>query len=314
MKKFFGIVISSLLVISMLLISASADEKLTVNGKEVKAGDTVTYEYYVGGIDDLVAAAGAYIMYDPKYLEYVDDSIGFEVFKNAMFNDQSGYIYYSAVNVMNGYDLSSERLVVSATFKVKDGVSGKTSIKHEFDEFFTIEDESTDISSDEYEDKSVLTVNTYSGQNEAPYLGTDANELGDHINSVTSENIDDLLEGNANSNAASRFSSSSSQTTNSSNSSPSGVPVTSGSASSDSSSQNSASTGAVQSDIQASSNSVDNIEASSNSIVSSNEASQSGAQEEKSGGSKVLIVIFCIVFVAACAGLAYFLINKRKNK
>lgn len=311
MKKFFGIILSFLLAISMLLISASADEKLTVNGKEVKAGDTVTYEYYVGGIDDLVAAAGAYIMYDPKYLEYVDDSIGFEVFKNAMFNDQSGYIYYSAVNVMNGYDLSSERLVVTATFKVKDGVSGETSIKHKFDEFFTIEDESTDISSDEYEDKSVLTVNTYSGQNEAPYLGTDANELGEHINSVTSENIDDLLGGNANSNAASRFSSSSSQTTNSS---PSGVPVTSGSASSDSSSQNSASIGAVQSDIQSSSNSEENIEAYTNSITSSNEASQSETQEEKSGGGKVLIVIICIVFVAACAGLVYFLINKRKNK
>ncbi len=313
MKKFFCIIISSLLIISMLCISASADEKLTVNGKEVKSGDTVTYEYYVGGIDDLVAAAGAYIIYDPKYLEYVDNSIGFDVFNNAMFNDQSGYIYYSAVNVMNGYDLSSERLVVSATFKVKDGVSGETSIKHEFDEFFTIEDESTDISSDEYEDKSVLTVNSYSGQNEAPYLGTDANELSEHINAATSEDIDDLLGGNANSNAASRFSSSSSQTPNSSLS---GIPVTSGSASSDSASLNSGSAGAIQSDIQVSSNSGVNIESSSSSdsIVSSGVALQSGSPEEKSGGSKALVVILCIVFVAACAGLAYYLINKRKNK
>lgn len=188
-----------LTLFTFLPTTAFADGDVTVNGVSVNKGDIVTYEYYVGGVEDSVAGAGCYIKYDTSCLEYVDGSIGFDIFNNAMHNIMAdeGTIYFSAVNAY-GYDLSKERLVVTVSFKVLDTAKGSITVKNEFDEFFTLENEDTDLTEDQYTDREVTTVNTYQ-ENTAPFLGTDADEMAEYMTS-DSFKLEDLFNGVPNEN------------------------------------------------------------------------------------------------------------------
>ncbi len=202
MKKLYSGIAVLMMLLTLLTImptTAFADGDITVNGVSVNKGDIVTYEYYVGGVKDSVAGAGCYIKYDTNCLEYVDGSIGFDIFNNAMHNIKAddGTIYFSAVNAY-GYDLSQERMVVTVSFKVLETATGNITIKNEFDEFFTLENEDTDLTEDQYTDREETTVNTYQ-QNTAPYLGTDADEMAQYMTS-DSFKVDDLFNGVPNEN------------------------------------------------------------------------------------------------------------------
>ncbi|MEE3449847.1 MAG: cohesin domain-containing protein [Acutalibacteraceae bacterium] len=205
MKRISKICISALLLISMFVFTlpviGSADEKMTVNGKEVKKGDTVLYEYFVEvKAEGTIAGAGCYLDYDKDCLEYIDGSIGFDIFNNAMYNITDGKIYYSAVNAY-GYDFTGEKLIISAAFKVKDTSKGAVEIKHTFDEFFTLENENEDLTKKDYVEREVVTVNDYE-KNTAPYLGTDADEMQEYIGDESFK-LDDLFTGIPNTNATS---------------------------------------------------------------------------------------------------------------
>lgn len=305
MKRRSKIAISIIVTLLMFAMStqtiAFADEKLTVNGTEVSKGDIVTYEYYAGGVDDAIAAAGCYIEFDPEFLEYIDDSIGFDVFNNALFNcnkAKEGYIYYSAVNAISGYDLSDSRLVVSLSFKVLDTAKGSTEITNTFDEFFTIEDFSTDLTSEEYTDSEKIEVNTFDGNNTSPYLGTDAEEMDKYLAS-TDYSIDEMLEGNRNTEAD----------VGSQSGTISSKPVESDAAAAVSSG---AENGGNSSDKPLS----EEISSSQNSFSDENSEKTSNASVngESKGGSGLIIAVVVIVFVAAVIGAATYLIISKKRQ
>lgn len=305
--KFFAVIMTAMLVLSVCSMSAYADEKILVNGKEVKPGDTVTFEYYVGGINDAVAAAGAFITYDPKCLKYVDDSIGFDVFNNAMFSVDDGTIYYAAVNSLSGYDLKEKKLAVSLSFEVLNSAKGSTSVKHSFDEFFTIKDESTDIDSSQYDDEVKLTVNSYNGVNSSPYLGIDANSSSPKDDS--SQTVSDILAGNPNSNVTVSSVSSVSSSAGS-NTSSAGSSVSNGSADSE------------DNDVLSSqSNASMSVSSSSDQAVSSNVAAgsqistvSSDLESEENDGGAGIVVIICVLFVVLCAGAVLYFTNSKKNR
>ncbi|MBQ1517589.1 MAG: hypothetical protein IIZ46_05255 [Clostridia bacterium] len=206
MKNRIKTCISALMILALLVcvfpVTGSADEKITVNGQEVNKGDTVLYEYFVEvKVEGTIAGAGCYLEYDKDNLEYIDGSIGFDIFNNAMYNiTDNGVIYYSAVNAY-GYDFVGEKLIISAAFKVKDNAKGAAYIKHTFDEFFTLENENEDLKKSDYVEREVVTVNDYE-KNTAPYLGTDAEEMQDYMGGDNFE-IDDLFTGVPNTNATS---------------------------------------------------------------------------------------------------------------
>jgi len=205
MKNRIKVCISALLIFALFIcavpMTGSADEKITVNGQEVNKGDTVLYEYFVEvKAEGTIAGAGCYLEYDKDNLEYVDGSIGFDIFNNAMYNITDGMIYYSAVNAY-GYDFVGEKLIISAAFKVKDNAKGEAYIKHTFDEFFTLENENEDLKKSDYVEREVVTVNDYD-KNTAPYLGTDAVEMQEFMGSDDFQ-IDDLFTGVPNANATS---------------------------------------------------------------------------------------------------------------
>ena len=124
--------------------SCFAAEQLTVNSVSVSKGDIVNYSFYMSDVTDKVEALGAFIYYDSDYLEYIDDSIGFDVLKNAMTNITEDQIYYCAIDVEDGFDFENEGLVVTASFKVLDTASGSEMIINHFDEIFTFENEDVD--------------------------------------------------------------------------------------------------------------------------------------------------------------------------
>lgn len=192
-------------VVMTLPLSAACDEKITVNGQSVSKGDTVTYEYYMSDISDAVEAVGSYIEYDASSLEYVEGSIGFDVLNNAMYNISDGVIYFSAINVMNGYDIKDEKLIVTISFKVLDGAKGSLNITNTIDEIFTLENDEADLAPDDYKTRESLTVNTYE-KNTAPYLGVDAKEVNQYLEntsgSETASGLDNYFEGNRNEDVA----------------------------------------------------------------------------------------------------------------
>lgn len=173
---------TALLAVPSFATIAFADGTVTVNGEAAAAGDTVTFEYYMGGVADPLEAAGAYIEYDPKSLEYIDGSIGFDVFSNAMFNAGKGSIYYSAIDVVNGFDLKDEKMIVKLSFKVLDGAKGDLTVTNTFDEIFTMTNEDVDLTEKDYTSRTVTSVNTYT-KNDAPHRGVDANRLEEYENS-----------------------------------------------------------------------------------------------------------------------------------
>lgn len=309
-EKIFAVIIAAVLVLSVCGVSAYADEKILVNGKEVKPGDTVTFEYYVGGINDAVAAAGAYITYDPKCLKYVDESIGFDVFNNAMFSVGDGTIYYAAVNSLYGYDLKEKKLAVSLSFEVLDSAKGSTSVKHSFDEFFTIKDESTDIDSSKYDDEAKLTVNSYNGVNSSPFLGVDANSSSPKNDS--SQTVSDILGGNPNSNVTVSSGNSVSSSTVG-NISSSGSTSVGGSGNSENSESNSDLPS--QSNALASENgSSDQTALSSAAAGTQNSNVSSDLEEDKNDGGAGIVVIICVLFVVLCAGAVLYFTNSKKNR
>lgn len=189
MKMKFNKVIFSIIFIILTIfpICAYAKEKLTVNNIEVSKGDIVTFEYYMSEVDEPIEAAGAYIIYNHDFLEYVDDSIGFDVLGNAMTNIGEETIYYCAIDVTDGFDFKEEGLVVTASFKVLDNASGATVISNSFDEIFTFENESEDLTSDDYTGRTVIKVNgNLTG--EATHSGINAANITDIETSSNAEN------------------------------------------------------------------------------------------------------------------------------
>lgn len=174
-------------------LPAFADEALTVNGEPAKVGDTITFEFRMSGVSEPLEAAGAFIEYDANSLEYIDGSIGFDVLKNAMYNIVPGKIYYSAIDIINGYDITEEHMIVKLSFTVLDGAKGDLTITNTFDEIFTFTNEEEDLSEDEYSSQTLTTVNTYV-ENDAPSPGLDANKIEEFENS-SDTNLDNYMLG-----------------------------------------------------------------------------------------------------------------------
>lgn len=183
---------SVIMVLNIFCSSSYAEQNLTVNGINVSKGDTVTFSYYMSDVDSPIEAAGAYLYYNHEYLEYIDGSIGFDILQNAMVNVGEESIYYCAINVTDGFDFKEEGLVVTASFKVLDTAEGATLVKNTFDEIFTFENEDEDLTDDDYNSRTVITVNDSSG-NTAVHSGIDANDVTETFDiALTSENNSDI--------------------------------------------------------------------------------------------------------------------------
>jgi len=183
MKLHSIIILTALLLIGIFITPAYAEQELTVNSVKVKKGDIVTFEYYMSDVKDPIEAAGAYIVYNHDFLEYIDGSIGFDVLQNAMTNVGEDSIYYCAIDVVNGFDFQEEGLVVTAKFKVLDTASGSTVITNRFDEIFTFVNEDEDLSPKDYNSRTVITVNS-TDSNKDIHSGINAADVSETLDNA----------------------------------------------------------------------------------------------------------------------------------
>lgn len=174
-RRIFSLSFCMLIIFSVLSITGSASEKLTVNGEKVSKGDTVTFSYYISGVSDPIEAAGAYLSFNPEFLECIEDSVGFDVLHNAMKNVNDDSIYYCAIDVKDGFDFKEEGLVITASFRVLNTAKGSTVITNTFDEIFTFENEDEDLTPDDYTSRTVISVNDPSVA--ALYSGVNADDV-----------------------------------------------------------------------------------------------------------------------------------------
>ncbi len=262
-----------ILLIAMCALPAAADETITVNGREVSVGDTVTYEFYIGELTKSVAGMAGSIFYDPACLEIVDGSIGFDVLKNAIYVIGDGSLTYAATNAIDGYDFEEDGLVITVAFEVLSTASGSAGITYEISEIFANDDNLTDIEANEYVITEKISTNSYTGTNSAPYLG---------------EDLDDTASGSSGSSSSSASSSSSSGTSSSSSKSSSASSSTSssGTSSSDSSSSKSSSvsSGTSSSGSSSASSGTSSSDTSSASSGTSSSGSSSASNVTSAGG------------------------------
>ncbi len=174
-RKIIAVTAAALLTV-MCAIPACADDAITVNGREVSVGDTVTYELYIGELETAAAGVSGSVFYDSDCLEIVDGSIGFDVLNNAGYAVVSSRLSFAATNAINGYDFEEDGLVVTVAFEVLDTAAGSTTITYEIDEIFANDDNLTDIEANEYVVTEKVSTNTYTGTNSAPYLGEDIDD------------------------------------------------------------------------------------------------------------------------------------------
>ncbi|MBQ3969669.1 MAG: hypothetical protein II685_04185 [Clostridia bacterium] len=184
--------IFAVIIIMLFPVTAHAETELNVNGTKVSHGDVVTYEYYLSGVKDPIEAVGAYLIYDPQSLEYIEGSVGFDVLENAMINFEEGNIYYSAINIYDGYDCTDEQLLVRASFKVCESAKGSLLINNQFDEIFTFVNEEEDLSPSDYTSRQNILIND-SGGNVSLQTPTDAKKadfsaIGEQSDTQSSKN------------------------------------------------------------------------------------------------------------------------------
>ncbi len=285
-KRVISALVSVLLIVAVMAampLSVYADENVTVNGQTAKKGDTVTYTVYLGGISDPLEGAGAFINYDPKCLEYIEDSIGFDVFGNAMYNVESGQIYYSAIDVIKGFDLKEEKMIVTLSFKVLDSAKGNVTITNSFDEIFTTTNEAEDLTENDYTLREETKVSdTFTGNN-APNAGLDVNEI-DEMQLSSDTSLDEVLFGTDIENIQSELQSKIAQ---------------------------------IGSDLASSLNSseatVSNAPTEGASSETTSAAASSEAQEEPETHNTAIIIIICVVFVILLIGALILSIFAKKK-
>ncbi|MEE0930281.1 MAG: hypothetical protein UIM53_04725 [Acutalibacteraceae bacterium] len=120
-------VIASIFMVAIIMcfgITSAVAAEIEINGETFNNGDTVTY---VADFQCNEAFAGINITvkYPDTILELDKESVNVPNLGNmAIANtDTPGEIRFTATDIGSGFDFTEEKLLVSATFKVKDGTA-----------------------------------------------------------------------------------------------------------------------------------------------------------------------------------------------
>lgn len=135
-KRMFSMLIVALLLAVSVCTAFAASS--TVNGKEVKVGDEIEYNIYLGDVPYNVAGVQMYIYYDPSCLEVVKDSAKCDVLSGETINDKGtdGRIIITCSEGVFGFDFTKTHQLVGFKFKVKG--EGNSKITYNIQEMYDI--------------------------------------------------------------------------------------------------------------------------------------------------------------------------------
>ena len=120
--KLAGVLITMRMLMSCAMVSFSAASVVKVNDMEAAAGDVVTYTVKMVCPDKLVAGLDMTIAYDSESLELMKDTVNTPYLQSVVCNSNTaGEIVFNAIEAIKGIDIKSEQVIISASFKVKEG-------------------------------------------------------------------------------------------------------------------------------------------------------------------------------------------------
>lgn len=193
-KILAGIICCAVLCITSLF-NALADTA-SVNGHEVKAGDTVTYIMYMQDSPYPISGVHMYVFFDSSLLKPVPQSENSEGFKNAIINTDVNVettetkrknlgeiLLVSAENPVRGADFSQKKQIISVDFEVIK--AGKGEISYKIVELYDIYHDEDGAYVKRYTLTSDLLVNGEAvGQEEIPIVNniSEADYNGPFVN------------------------------------------------------------------------------------------------------------------------------------
>lgn len=122
-KKIISTLIVVGIVLSTEIVTAFAADKVKINSKEFSTGDTVTYIADLK-CDNSFAGLNVTLSYDNSSLELDEESLNVPNLGTTIANpDTEGIIRFAAVDAGSGFDFSEDKVLVSASFKIKDNAS-----------------------------------------------------------------------------------------------------------------------------------------------------------------------------------------------
>ncbi|MCI6008156.1 MAG: cohesin domain-containing protein [Ruminococcus sp.] len=158
-------------IIAMSVITAFAANTVTVNSKEFNEGDTVTFTVKLKA-DKNCSGINAEIKYDSNSLELDKSSINVPNLGQTIANsEKTGSIKFAAIDAAKGFDFKEEKLLISASFTVKEKASDNE-IKIAVSEMY--DTDLKDMTSSDYSINEQIEKGKYDGEIVNPVDGMDA--------------------------------------------------------------------------------------------------------------------------------------------
>lgn len=121
-KKLTVFLMITIIMATMFSVSFFATESVKINGESFNVGETITYTASFK-CEKLCSGVTATVTYDDTALELDKESVnvpnlGLLAISNV---DNPGVVKFIGIDVLNGFDFTKGDLLVSMSFKVKDG-------------------------------------------------------------------------------------------------------------------------------------------------------------------------------------------------
>ena len=133
LKKSAAFLLVFLTLMFVGVSSVFADNSVTISGNKCSSGDTITYICMIQ-TDKRLSGINATLKYPAASLELQKESVNVPNLGMTIANtNDEGRIRFIGVNAQEGFDFTEKKLLVSATFKVKNNAQNG-SIEIDFEE------------------------------------------------------------------------------------------------------------------------------------------------------------------------------------
>ena len=170
-KKIIAVAVVTIIMATMLAVNAFATDTVKINGQDFNVCDTVTYTA-VFKCEKICSGITASVTYDHNALELDKESVNVPNLGSLMVSnvETDGMVKFIGLDVVSGFDFTESKLLISMSFKVKEGATDND-IKIEISDITDIDTNIIPVESFSIEE--TVTSGTYSGDIVTPGDGND---------------------------------------------------------------------------------------------------------------------------------------------
>lgn len=170
-KKITAFAVVAVILATMFSVNTFAADTVKINGETFNVGDTITYTATFK-CDKICSGITSTVAYDENALELDKESVNVPNLGSLMVSnvETDGLVKFIGLDVVSGFDFTKGNLLISLSFKVKDGATDND-IKLEISDITDID--TNVITADSYSLEEKVTSGTYSGDIVTPGDGND---------------------------------------------------------------------------------------------------------------------------------------------